>query len=248
MGYGGLNLPYDVPANEFLNIGGGKLSTSRNRAIWLPDYLERYDPDTLRYVLSVGMPETKDSDFSWDVFVHRNNDELVANYGNLAHRVLTFTQHHFNGVVPMTGEPDEQSQELLQKASVAMDNVDKALCRCSFREAIRCAMSLAQETNRFLDSQAPWKTIKEDTEAAANSVYTALCVLSVLKTILYPFLPFSSEKLHTFLGFEGSVKESGWIFQSPLPGRKLCQPQPLFVKLDESVIEEENSRLGNLSS
>lgn len=248
MGYGGLNLPYDVPANEFLNIAGGKLSTRRNRAIWLPDYLERYDPDPLRYVLSIGMPETKDSDFSWDVFVHRNNDELVATYGNLAHRVLTFTQHHFNGTVPASSELDEQSQGLLKKAEITMDSVDRALYNCSFREAIRYAMALAREANRYLDSQSPWKTIKEDTEAAANSVYTVLAVLSVLKTVLYPFLPFSSEKLHTLLGFEGSVKESGWKFQMPLPGKKLCQPQPLFVKLDESIIEQENNRLGGLSS
>ncbi len=100
MGYGGLNLPYDVPSNEFLNIQGQKLSTSRNWAVWVADYLERYDPDPLRYYLSAAMPETQDSDFSWDKFVHRNNDELVATYGNLAHRVLTFTHRHFGGVVP----------------------------------------------------------------------------------------------------------------------------------------------------
>jgi len=247
MGYGVLNVPYDVPANEFLTIAGKKLSTSRNWAIWLPDYLEKYDPDPLRYILSINMPETRDSDFSWDKFVRRNNDELVATYGNLAHRILTFTYRNFNGMVPSSGELDEQSQGLLHKAETTLSDVDRALYRCSFREAIRQIMFLAQEANRYLDDQAPWKTIKKSPETSAKSAYTVLSVLSVLKTVFYPFLPFSSEKLHTFLGFEGSVSEAGWKLQSPVPGQKLRQPQPLFVKLDDSVIAQEASRLGHVS-
>jgi len=244
IGYGGLNVPYDVPANEFLTVAGKKLSTSRNWAVWLPDYLEKYDPDPLRYILSINMPETKDSDFSWDKFVRRNNDELVATYGNLAHRILTFTYRNFNGMVPSPGELDEQSQGLLHKAETTLSDVDRAIYRCSFREAIRQIMFLAQEANRYLDDQAPWKTIKKSPEISAKSAYTVLSVLSVLKTVFYPFLPFSSEKLHTFLGFEGSVSGAGWKLQSPVPGQKLCQPQPLFVKLDDSVIAQETSRLG----
>jgi methionyl-tRNA synthetase len=247
MGYGGLNLPYDVPANEFLTIEGGKLSTSRNWAVWLPDYLERYDPDPLRYFLSVSMPETQDSDFSWDKFVRRNNDELVATYGNLAHRILTFTYRNFNEMVPSPGELDEQSQGLLSRAELTLNDVDKSLSRCSFREAIRQAMSMAQEANRYLDNQAPWKTIKMDRESSAKSTYTVLSVLSALKTVFYPFLPFSSEKLHTFLGFEGSVKDVGWKLHSPAPGQKLRPPQPLFAKLDDSIIAQETSRLGHVS-
>jgi len=247
IGYGGLNVPYDVPANEFLTIEGKKLSTSRNWAVWLPDYLEKYDPDPLRYILSINMPETRDSDFSWDRFVRRNNDELVATYGNLAHRILTFTYRNFNEMVPSPGELDEQSQRLLHKAEVTLSDVDKSLYRCSFREAIRQAMSLAQQANRYLDEQAPWKTIKKSPEISAKSAYTVLSVLSVLKTVFYPFLPFSSEKLHTFLGFEGSVREAGWKLQPPVPGQRLHQPQPLFVKLDDSVIAQETSRLGRVS-
>ena len=247
IGYGGLNVPYDVPANEFLTIEGKKLSTSRNWAIWLPDYLEKYDPDPLRYILSINMPEARDSDFSWDRFVRRNNDELVATYGNLAHRILTFTYRNFNGMVPPPGELDEQSQRLLHKAETTLSDVDRALYRCSFREAIRQIMFLAQEANRYLDDQAPWKTIKKSPETSAKSAYTVLSVLSVLKTVFYPFLPFSSEKLHTFLGFVGSVSEAGWKLQSPVPGQKLRQPQPLFVKLDDSVIARETSQVGAAS-
>ena len=246
MGYGGLNLPYDVPANEFLTIEGKRLSTSRNWAVWLPDYLERYDPDPLRYVLSINMPESRDSDFSWDSFVRRNNDELVATYGNLAHRTLTFACRNFNGVVPSPGELDGQSKALIHSAESTLIEMDKSLYRCSFREAIKRAMSLAQEANRYLDYQAPWKTIKSEPESAAKSVYTVLSVLSVLRTVLYPFLPFSSEKLHSYLGFEGGVRDVGWKLCPPVPGQELRQPQPLFAKLEDSAIAQETSRLGQV--
>jgi methionyl-tRNA synthetase len=246
MGYGNLNLPYDVPANEFLTIEGRKLSTSRGRAIWLHDYLERYEPDPLRYTLAANMPESGDSDFSWHEFLRRNNNELVATYGNLAHRVLTFAYRNFDGAVPTPGELDERSQGLLHRAEVTLDGVDKLLYRCEFKEAIKEAMSLAQEANRYLDEQAPWKTIKTERETSAKSVYTVLSVLAALKTVFYPFLPFSSERLHSFLGFDGSVKEAGWKVQFLPPGQKLRQPQPLFVKLDEDIVAKESSRLDSL--
>jgi methionyl-tRNA synthetase len=244
MGYGGLNLPYDVPANEFLTIEGKKLSTSRNWAVWLPDYLERYKPDPLRYALAANMPETGDSDFSWHEFLRRNNNELVATYGNLAHRVLTFAYRHFNGAVPAPGELDERSRGLLDGAKVALNRVDELLQHCEFKEGIKQAMSLAQEANRYIDEQAPWKTIKTEREASARSVYTVLSVLAALKTILYPFLPFSSERLHSFLGFDGSVKEGGWKMQALPPGQVLRQPEPLFVKLDEDIVAKESNLLG----
>ena len=245
MGYGSLNLPYDVPANEFLTIEGKKLSTSRGWAIWLHDYLERYEPDPLRYTLAVNMPDTGDSDFSWREFFRRNNNELVATYGNLAHRILTFTYRNFDGAVPAPGELDEHSQGLLHKAEVTLDAVDGLLHRCEFKGAVKEAMSLAQEANRYLDEQAPWKSIKTERETSAKSVYTVLSVLAALKTVFYPFLPFSSEKLHSFLGFDGSVKEAGWKVQFLPPGQKLRQPQPLFVKLDEDIVAKESSQLGS---
>ncbi len=243
MGYGGLKLPYDVPANEFLTIEGKRLSTSRNWAVWLPDYLQRYDPDPLRYLLSINMPETGDTDFSWREFLRRNNDELVATYGNLAHRVLTFAYRNFDGAVPTPAELDSQSQGLMGKAQAALDDVDKLLYQCHFKEGIKAAMSLAQEANRYLDDKAPWKAIKQDNQASATAIYVALSVLAALKTVLYPFLPFSSERLHKFLGFDGSIETNGWQVQSPVPGQKLLAPEPLFHKLDDSIVTEETSRL-----
>jgi len=245
MGYGGLNLPYDVPANEFLTIEGKKLSTSRGWAIWLHDYLERYEPDPLRYALAANMPESGDSDFSWHEFLRRNNNELVATYGNLAHRILTFTYRNFNGVVPTPGELDQRSHELIDKAQAALDAADNLLYRCQFKEAVKQAMSLAQEANRYLDEQAPWKTIKTEREAAAKSAYAVLSVLAALKTVFYPFLPFSSERLHSFLGFDGTVKEAGWKVQFLPAGQRLRQPQPLFIKLDEDIVAKESGRLAS---
>lgn len=245
MGYGGLNLPSDVPANEFLTIEGRKLSTSRNWAVWVPDYLDRYAPDPLRYFLSVNMPETADADFSWRQFVRRNNDELVATYGNLVHRVLKFTNQHFDGCVPATGELDTASKALLQKAESTVAAVDNALHQCRFREGIRTAMSLAQETNRYLDEKSPWKIVEKDRESCATALFTSLSIISCLKTVLYPFLPFSSQKLHHLLGFEGRVAEEKWGFRTIPSGQRLATPEPLFTKLEERIVAEESSLLGD---
>jgi len=247
MGYGGLNLPYDVPANEFLTIEGRKLSTSRNWAVWLPDYLSRYEPDPLRYLLSINMPESGDTDFSWREFLRRNNDELVATYGNLVNRVLTFVYRNFDGRVPEPGEMDKPSQAIIDKAKETLDTVGGLIARCHFKQAMMAAMALAQEANRYLDEKSPWKMIKEDRGAAANSLYVAVCAISYLKTMLYPFLPFSSQKLHEYLGFKGDVKDGGWQPQTPLPGQKLLEPKPLFVKLDDKLVEEETARLGQVN-
>ena len=243
LGYGDLNLPYDVPANEFLTLKGKQLSTSRNWAVWLPDYLERYSPDPLRYQLSIGMPETSDADFSWQEFVRRNNDELVATYGNLVHRVLTIIYRNFDGRVPAAGDVDADSKTLLSKAEATLNKVDDLLYGCHFREAMREAMSLAHEANRYLDTKAPWKTIKEDRDSAATALSTALGVICCLKTVLYPFLPFSSGKLHRLLGFEGTVEGGDWSISAPQTGQKLASPEPLFTKLDDEIVDEENNRL-----
>jgi len=245
MGYGGLNLPYDVPANEFLTMEAKKASKSRNWAIWLPDYLSNYAPDPLRYFLSINMPETSDTDFSWQEYVRRNNDELVATYGNLVHRVLTFTYRNFDGKVPVGSEADAVSQQLKVMTDVIFTEVDILIAACSFKQAIKRAMDLAHEANRYLDDKAPWKAFKTNKQDAANSLFTVIRVISALKTMLYPYLPFSSQKLHEFLGFNGSVEEVGWRIQTPEQAQQLRQPQPLFTKLEDEIIEKEMQKLGH---
>ena len=244
MGYEGLSLPYDVPANEFLTIEGKKVSTSKNWAVWLPDYLSRYDPDPLRYILSINMPETSDTDFSWREFVRRNNDELVATWGNLVNRVLTFVYRNFDGRVPEHGELDEASLQVMKDLDSMFVSMGTSLENCRFREAIQDAMAHTRLINGYLDEKAPWKVIKENRQAAADSLYVAIYAISCLKTAFYPFLPFSSQKVHEYLGYSGIVEEYGWQAQELPPGQKLAEPKPLFSKLDDSIVDEETNRIG----
>ena len=246
MGYDGLNLPYDVPANDYLNVEGLKLSTSRNWAIWLPDYLERYEPDPLRYVIAANMPETSDSDFSWREYVRGNNDELVATYGNLVHRVLTITSRSFDGKVPQPGALDDLSSGLIERARQHLSDTGAHIEGCRFRPALQSAMALAQSANRYLDQKEPWRTMRTDPDDAATTLWVSLSVINCLKTQLYPFLPFSSEKLHQMLGLQGSVQDAGWHWEpdSLRQGHTLGKPEPLFAKLDDEVIEAETQRIG----
>jgi len=243
MGYDGLNLPYDVPATQYLLVRGAKASTSRGLAIWANDFLSRYDADALRYHLAASMPENGDSDFTWTEFLRRNNDELVATWGNLVHRVLTFTHRHFDEQVPDPGELDAAADSLLMRAEAALAETGEHISACHFRAGLGSALALAQEANRYLDEQAPWRTISQDRQAAARSLYVVIGVINTLKTALYPYLPFSSQRLHGFLGYEGTIQDAGWRFEVPRPGQRLSQPEALFKKLDPSIVEEEEARL-----
>ena len=248
MAYGGLNLPYNVPANEFLSLENRKFSTSQNWAVWVPDFLSRYDPDPLRYLLSANMPESGDADFSWSEFVRRNNDELVATYGNLVNRVLSFTYKNFDGKIPERGPLSKADQSQLDSAREALETVNQNLYDCHFKAAVSAAFSLAQQTNRYLDSAAPWKSIMTDREVAATSLWVSIAAINCLKVALYPFLPFSSQKLHEFLGFDGEIEHEQWDFDHLIggvaPGKTLRSPSPLYTKLDPLIVEEEIQRLG----
>lgn len=265
-----LVLPYDVPANEFMNMEGQKISGSRNWGVWGRDFLTRYDPDPLRYYLTVNMPETRDTDWDWEDFLKRNNDELVATWGNLANRVLAFTYKNFDGVVPEPGELTSLDKELLEMIEGGFESVARELEAVHMRAALGEAMRLAGEVNRYLDQTAPWATIKQDRQAAARAVYTALRAIDSLKILLSPFLPFTSEKLHGYFGYttplfgtQGveTISDSlgehqalryydenatgKWEPSQLEPGRALNRPQPLFKKLDPSIVESERARLGN---
>jgi len=263
-----LNLPYDVPANEYLNFRGGKFSKSRGAVVDVPYFLSRYDPDPLRYYLTAVAPETRDTEFSWEDFVERNNNELVATWGNLANRMLSFACKRFDGRVPEPGEFDEEDRRLLEKVEAGFQTVGELYSSCKFRAALGEAMALAREANIYLDRKAPWFQIKEDRQAAATTVYVILRVVDNLKTILAPILPHTAQRLHSYLGYDGQLfgqqqvveyREEGrshraltydpsgavgtWAPGRLPPGQALREPAPLFKKLDEKVVEEETARL-----
>ena len=240
-----LNLPYDVPANEYMNLGTGKFSKSEGRAVWVPDYLERYDPDPLRYFIASNMPESADTEFTWAEFVRRNNDELVATYGNLVHRVLSFIQRYFDGTVPHPETLTAEDNFLLSEIDRTLEKVGHELATCHFREALRSILALAQNANRYLDSQAPWRTRRDNPTRAGTSLYVTLCAISGLKTLTAPYVPFSAEKLHQYLGLPGTIQQHGWSVQRPTPGQALPVPQALFTKLDDSLIEAEEQHMAN---
>ena len=246
MANGDLSLPYDVPANEFLNLENQKISTSRNWAVWLPDFLDTYDPDALRYYLAATMPETSDSDFSWRGFVDRNNNELVGTYGNLVNRVLSLIQRHFEGRVPDPGpDLDQRSQEVIDIAERSFAEAGQQLADCHFRAALNVNMSVAREVNRYLDEKAPWQTAKTDRDETARTLYTSLVAISALRVLMYPFLPFTSQKLHEMLGDTGPVQDAGWALRKPDVGHQMLPPKPLFAKLDgDEVVTRETARLG----
>jgi methionyl-tRNA synthetase len=262
LGYGDRALPYDVPASEFLNLEGEKMSTSQNYALWLPDIEDRYQPDAIRFYLTATAPETRDSNWSWADFVSRINNELVGTYGNLVNRVLTNVYKNYDGKVPTPGELDETDRALLEARAKAFERTTELLKAVKLRDAQREALALAAEANRYLDTKAPWKAIKTDRAAAGTTFWVALQVINTLKTLFYPFVPFASEKLHGFLGFEtestdGKTSYAGqtdgekfsvlpsarWEVVEVPAGQTLRQPGILFNKLDEKVADEERERL-----
>ncbi len=236
LGYGNRNLPYDVPANEFMTMSGAKASSSRGNVIWTRDVLDKYTADTLRYYLSVTAPEGRDTDFTYDEMIRRNNDELVATYGNAVHRTLTFLQSKFGGVVPQPQALREADREILAEVDGGFSVVGHNIANCHFKDGINAAMAVAHAANRYLDEQAPWKQIKIDREAAGTSIYVMLQVLSGLRVLFAPYLPFSSQKLHTLLGFEGVITANGWRSMEVSAGTTLPVPAPLFPKLEEVAV------------
>lgn len=259
-----LNLPHDVPANQYLNLEGRKFSASRNWALWLPDLLARCDPDALRFYLTAILPETADSDFTWQQFVQRNNGELVAAWGNLAHRVLHFAYSHWQGYVPAPGDLRPDDRALLAQIEAGFDTVGNLLAAVKLRPALQETLALARAVNGYLE-RAPWfRVVKTDRQAAATTVYTALRAIDSLKILFAPFLPHSSETLHRLLGYtqplfgelrietfheatrshdalvyDAANAAGRWQPSELPPGQQLKRPLPLFTKLNKAVVARE---------
>jgi len=235
MAYGGLNLPTDVPANQYVTFKGEKASKSEGVGDTVLSYLERYQPDMIRYGLAANLPEHSDTDLTEAEMVRRNNDELVATWGNLVNRVLTMARRTFEGAVPQPGAFEAGDEALLAAASKMLDEVADHIEHVRLKAGLQAAMAYAQEANAYLNATEPWKTAKSDRERTATSLYVALCTINALKVALYPYLPFSSQKIHEYMGYAGDVASAAWKSERPQPGTRLGGPEPLFRKLEVAV-------------
>jgi methionyl-tRNA synthetase len=238
-------LPDNVPANEFLNLENDKISTSRNWAVWLHEYLEDFPgkQDVLRYVLCANAPENKDNDFTWKDFQNRNNNELVAILGNFVNRALVLTNKYYDGVVPAPGTLLENDKAVLSEIQKITASVEKSIESFRFREAVKLAMDLARLGNKYLADTEPWKVIKTDPERVKTIMYIALQITAALSLLLQPFLPFSMEKLRKFIGFSETawdVLERTELLQ---PGHMITQPELLFEKIEDEAIERQLEKL-----
>jgi methionyl-tRNA synthetase len=264
-----LKLPTDVTANEYLTLGDFKFSSSYGNVISINEAAERYQVDAWRYVLTAMAPETQDSEFTWQEFVRRVNTELLANWGNLVNRVLGFAYRRFDGLVPQPGPLDAADQALLETVQNGFESVAALYAARKFKAALDATLRLSQEVNRFLNDKAPWQQIKVDPASAGTTVYVCLQAIDWLKILFSPVLPFSSQEVHQYLGYDNRLfgrqytqevgdergrhlvlrydhsEAAGRWQAAPLPaGQRLREPQPLFAKLEEGVVEEELARMG----
>ena len=264
-----LELPDNIVSSEFLTMEGRKFSTSRGVVIYVNDFLSRYDPDPLRYFLTIAGPETQDTDFTWSEFVRRNNDELVANWGNLVNRTLANAHRNF-GAIPEPGPLADEDRDVLAAIEGSFDRVGELLATARFKTALGDVMALAMRANQYVSEQAPWATVASERERAATVLYVALRCVDSLKTLFAPFLPFSSQAVHELLGYAGYVagplefrdvaEEGGgvhtvltgdyeswvgrWAPSEPPVGQRLRTPRPLFRKLDpEETVASELERM-----
>jgi methionyl-tRNA synthetase len=269
---GSLQLPYDIVASEYLTMEGQKFSSSRAVAIYVRDFLSRYDADALRYYLAIAGPETSDVNFTWAEFLRRNNDELVAGWGNLVNRSVSMAAKNL-GAIPPANNLNEADRRLLSTSQAAFDTVGNLIERSRQKAAIGEAMRVVADANKYLSDQAPWKLREAEPERYATVLHVALQVVDDCKTLLTPFLPTSSEKVHSMLGGTGrwagmpelvEVNESTaagsssysvltgdyetgarWMSVPLTVGAELQPPTPLFRKLDPSIVTEEEERLAN---
>ena len=243
--HGDFILPDNVPSNEFLNLEGNKISTSRNYAVWLNEYLEEIPgkQDVLRYVLTANAPETKDNDFTWKDFQARNNNELVAVYGNFVNRALQLTKKYYNGTVPAQGELTEHDKETINEFKDVKQKVEAMLDQFKFRDAQKEAMNLARIGNKYIADEEPWKVIKTDPERVKTIIYISLQLTANLAIAFEPFLPFSSQKLRGMLNMESFRWEELGSMDILPEGKQLGEPQLLFDKIEDDVIQAQIDKL-----
>jgi len=240
-------LPDNVPANEFLNLEGKKLSKSRNWSIDLKDYLELFPPDALRYTLGVNLPETHDTDFYWKDFQARNNNELADILGNFVNRTLAFAGRYFENQVPNRSDLCSLDKGMIGQLKETPNKVGEAYEHYRFRDGIQETMNLARAANKYFNDSEPWKTRKENPTQCATTINICLQTVRSLAILMEPVLPFSSQKVWQMLNLQGTVQQAGWDSAAELrlaTGHKLAKPEILFAKIEDSVIEEQTRKLG----
>ncbi len=238
-------LPDNVPANEFLNLENDKISTSRNWAVWLHKYLEEFPAkqDVLKYVLCAAAPETKDNDFTWKDFQARNNNELLAIFGNFVNRTLVLTQKFYDGIVPEFCKPDKAEKQTIKEMTGFAERIGKSIENYRFREALNELMNLARLGNKYLTDAQPWKIHKTDPKRAENILNCCLQICAALSVLSEPFLPFTAQKLKKMLNIS-PMKWDSAKKEALLPrGHKLNKPQLLFEKIEDKMVEEQLKKL-----
>lgn len=239
-------LPDNVPANEFLNLEGKKLSTSRNYAVWLNEYLDKFDPDPLRYALASILPETKDTDFSWKEFQARNNNELADILGNFVNRTLTFVRKNFDNKVPARYEIEEIDKELIAKLKEYADRIANNYENFRIRDGVFETMNLARFANKYFNDTEPWRMIKENPRRASTTINLCLQLVRALAILFEPVLPFSSRKIWEMLNLKDDIVKAGWDSATELlleAGHQLGEPKILFRKIEDAEIEDEIRKL-----
>jgi methionyl-tRNA synthetase len=242
----GYVLAENIPANEFLNIQGDKISTSRNYAIWVDEYLESFAPDPLRYCLASIAPETKDADFSWQDFQVRNNAELVGILGNFVNRSLTFVNKHFDNRVPELHQPDSADQRMLNRLSEAPVQIGECLEKFEVRQALKHFMNICRDANKYFNDKEPWKTIKTDRNQCGTTLNVCLQISKTLAVLMAPFMPFSAEKLAGLLNLPPDEELKSWdkAGSIELPaGHQLKKPGILFSKMEDAEIQKAVAKL-----
>jgi methionyl-tRNA synthetase len=246
MAHGGYVLPENVPANEFLNIKGLKFSTSRGFALWVDEFLETYPADSLRYSLSINMPETRDADFSWEEFQAKHNNELADILGNFINRAFTFVRNYYDGQIPARGDLDDLDREFIDKLKSGRDSIGNLIDQFQFKEATKQFMDVARFANKYFNDQEPWKTRRENPDKCATTLNLCLQAAHSLTIMMHPILPFTSQKIWKMLQLEGQVEESQWDRISELVlenGHALGEIEILFEKIPDKIINKEIERL-----
>lgn len=244
IGHGDYVLPYNVVVNEFVNLEGEKISTSRGWVIWLHDLLKDHEPDIIRYYATAIAPETKDTDFKWQDFAEKINNELIGTLGNFIHRVLTYIYQRMGGVIPNPGELGEIDKKMLEECCKIVEEFREKVEACEFREGLREILRLAQEGNRYLNEKSPWRNLEE----GPRTMYVLAQVVHALAVILSPYLPFTSQKILNYLNIDKKVEELRWsdVEKTIMPGHKIREPSPLFKKIDEEYVKTKMEELDRI--